>query len=108
VGLIQRAIEEEGIPTISVSLNRTITEKVKPPRALLVKFPLGHPLGEPFNEWIQRKILTEGLKYLKEIERPGMIVDLNETNRKVSGKSEICRVDKKVPCSFQAFRKGNH
>jgi hypothetical protein len=44
-GLIQRAIEAERISTISISFNRGITGKVKPPRALLVDFPLGHPTG---------------------------------------------------------------
>ena len=75
MGLIQRAIEEEGIPTISISLNRTITERVKPPRALLVGFPLGHPMGNPFDDGRQRQILLAGLKYLKEIGDPGTIVD---------------------------------
>ena len=75
MGLIQRAIEMEGIPTISVSLNRTITEKIKPPRALLVWFPLGHPMGNPFDEELQTNILLAGLKYLKEIDTPGTVVD---------------------------------
>lgn len=79
MGLIQRAIEAAGIPTISISLNRTITEKVKPPRALLVGFPLGHPMGNPFDGELQRQILLAGLKYLKEIDDPGTIVDLTKT-----------------------------
>jgi D-proline reductase (dithiol) PrdB len=79
VGLIQRAIEAEGISTISISLSRTITEKVKPPRALLVAFPLGHPMGNPFDIKIQRQVLMDGLKSLKEIEKPGTIVDLTRT-----------------------------
>jgi len=36
--LIQRIIEEEGIATVSVSLNLAITKKVKPPRALYPGF----------------------------------------------------------------------
>jgi len=75
VGLIQRTIEAEGIPTISISLNRTITEKVKPPRALLVGFALGHPMGNPFDKEIQRQILIEGLRLLKEIREAGAIVE---------------------------------
>lgn len=92
VGLIQRAIEAEGIPTISVSLNRTITEKVKPPRALLVAFPLGHPMGNSFDKDLQRRILLEGLKYVREIQEPGAIVDLTNTYRIKGGKCAVCEV----------------
>ena len=93
VGLIQRAIEEEGIPTISISLNRTITEKVKPPRSLLLAFPLGHPMGDPFDEEGQRHLLTDGLNYLKTIEQPGTIVDLTGAYKIASGKCTVCEVE---------------
>lgn len=75
MGLIPRAIETEGMSTISISLNRVITEKVRPPRALLVDFPLGHPMGNSFDYGLQKKIFTEALNYLKEIAEPGTIVD---------------------------------
>ena len=93
MGLIQRAIEAEGISTISISLNRTITEKVKPPRALLVAFPLGHPMGIPFHKEVQRQILTNGLKYLKAIEEAGTIVDLTETYQIEGRKCMLCEVE---------------
>ena len=81
MGLIQRAIEAAGIPTISISLNRTITGKVKPPRAILVGFLLGHPMGNPFDAELQTQILLAGLKYLKEIDNPGTIMDLTGAHR---------------------------
>jgi D-proline reductase (dithiol) PrdB len=93
VGLIQRAIEAEGISTISISLNRAITEKVKPPRALLVGFPLGHPMGNPFDKELQRQILTEGLRYLIKITEPGTIVDLTECYHIEGGKCTLCTVE---------------
>ena len=92
MGLIQRAIEAEGIPTISISLNRTITEKVRPPRALLVGFPLGHPMGNAFNRTLQRQILMDGLKFLKEIENPGMILDLTKKYKIKGGEWAFCKV----------------
>jgi hypothetical protein len=93
VGLIQRAIEAEGIATISVSLNRMITEKVKPPRSLLPAFPLGHPMGNPFDKGLQRRILMEGLRYVKEIREPGTIIDLTSTYKIQGGKCAVCEVD---------------
>jgi hypothetical protein len=81
VGLIQRAIEEAGIPTLSISLNRTITEKVKPPRAVLVGFPLGHPMGSPFDKKTQKSLLLESLTLLKDIRVPGTLVDASARYR---------------------------
>jgi hypothetical protein len=89
VGLIQRTIEAEGMSTISISLNRTITEKVKPPRALLVDFPLGHPMGNPFDHALQKKILVEALKQLKIIEKPGSIVDWTGIYGSKDGKHSV-------------------
>ena len=93
MGLIQRAIEAEGIPTISISLNRTITEQVRPPRALFLRFSLGHPMGNPFDEKLQREILMEGLKYLKQIENPGTMVDLTGIYRTNRGECKFCGVE---------------
>jgi D-proline reductase (dithiol) PrdB len=92
VGLIQRAIEAEGVPTISISLNKRITEKVRPPRALLVDFPLGHPMGNPFDYGVQRKILVEALMYLQVIVDPGTILDRTKSYRIKRGKCTVCEV----------------
>jgi hypothetical protein len=50
-------IEEEGVPTASISLIRMHTEIIKPPRALWVPFELGRPLGPPDNAAFQRRVL---------------------------------------------------
>lgn len=57
VGLIQSLIEKSGIPAVSVTLLREVTQKVNPSRALFVDRPLGYPLGEANNPELQRKIL---------------------------------------------------
>jgi len=79
VGLIQRAVEEVGIATISVSLSKDITAKVRPPRALYFGSHLGHPIGYPGQVTLQRYILRLLLKRLKEIRVPGTIVDIDLT-----------------------------
>jgi hypothetical protein len=76
VGLIQRAIEKTGIPTVGVSIVREYTEKVRPPRTVFVKWPFGHPLGEPGNTRQQRAVVLEALKALYTLTTPGEIVDL--------------------------------
>ena len=70
VGLIQRAIEYAGVTTVSLSLLREITEKIQPPRALFVPFPLGYPLGEPNNPTLQTRILQAAFALLTRNDAP--------------------------------------
>jgi hypothetical protein len=75
VGLIQAAFENEGIVTVSISLYRFVTEKVRPPRALWVPFPLGYPLGEPHNPALQRRVILAALELLTADEPLPLIHD---------------------------------
>ena len=74
--MIQREIEEVGIPTIGISILRKYTEKIKPPRTIHLRWPFGHPLGEPFNVAQQRAVLIEAFKALYSIDEPGKIIDV--------------------------------
>jgi len=74
--LIQRAIEQIGIPTIGVSIVRKYTEKVKPPRSIYLRWPFGHPFGEPGNVNQQAAVLGKALEVLYTINTPGVIVEL--------------------------------
>ena len=66
VGLIQRAVEETGISTVSITLDENITKRVKPPRALSVPYRFGYPLGEPNNSVLQHTIIAEALELLAD------------------------------------------
>jgi hypothetical protein len=76
VGLIQREIEKAGIATVGVTIVREYTEKVQPPRSVYLKWPFGHPLGEPGNVMQQRAVILETFRALYTITNPGEIVDL--------------------------------
>jgi len=76
VGLIQRAVEEAGIPTISMGNMADRMGHIKPPRALLVKFPRGSMLGEPGNAKRQRRIIMDALEALAAMTEPGTIREL--------------------------------
>lgn len=76
MGLIQREVEKAGIPTIGISIVREYSQKVKPPRTIFLRWPFGHPLGEPFNLPQQRAVLAEAFKALYSIDEPGKILDL--------------------------------
>ena len=70
VGLTQRAIEYVGITTVSLSLLREITSKIRPPRALFVPFPLGYPLGQPNNPTLQTRIMRSAFALLARDDIP--------------------------------------
>jgi D-proline reductase (dithiol) PrdB len=55
---------------------REFTERVSPPRTVFLRWPFGHPLGEPFNPAQQRTVLMEAFKALFAIRNPGTIIDL--------------------------------
>jgi len=55
---------------------RRYTEKVKPPRTIYLRWPFGHPLGEPFNRAQQRAVLKEAFKALYSIDKPGQIINI--------------------------------
>jgi len=50
-------------------------ERVKPPRALFVNFPLGRPCGKPHDVELQRRIVREALTLLESATTPGIITD---------------------------------
>jgi hypothetical protein len=78
VGLLARAVEAAGIPTISLSSALDITSLVKPPRSLFVNFPLGHQAGRPFDARGQTRIVTEALTVLETAAIPGTVVRLHD------------------------------
>jgi hypothetical protein len=75
VGLVQRAIEAAGIPTVGITLQKEITRRVRPPRALFLRYPFGHPLGEAFATAQQRTILRDALRVLETATTPATIVE---------------------------------
>lgn len=76
MGLIQRQVEEAGIPTISIGNMADRMGHIKPPRALLVKFPRGSMLGEPGNVGRQRRVILDALKALSVMTEPGTVQEL--------------------------------
>ncbi len=47
-----------------------------PSRAVFLRWPLGHPLGEPHKIGQQNAVLKKALDALKTIEKPGTIIDI--------------------------------
>jgi D-proline reductase (dithiol) PrdB len=73
LAIIQRVLEGAGLATISLSLEPDIMKLVKVPRAMVVDFPPGCPVGEPTDHEKQRKVLKEALEYLTTMTQPGTV-----------------------------------
>ena len=74
--LVQRAIEEVGIPTIIIAALPPVVRQTGSPRAVAPLVPMGANAGEPNNKEMQYNIVKDTLEQLEEIESAGKIVSL--------------------------------
>lgn len=72
VGLAARAIEQAGIPTITLAVDRAVIEPVRPPRAGFYDGQLGSVAGGPNWPQHQRRVLDEALRWLEPMGQPGI------------------------------------
>jgi D-proline reductase (dithiol) PrdB len=70
VTVLGHVLEAEGLATVVLASNPAVTERARPPRALLCDFPLGRPLGRPNDPLFQRRVLTEAFALLDRAEGP--------------------------------------
>ena len=73
MGLIAREVEARGIPTVSLSSARSITESVFPPRAVFTDYPLGRTAGKPNDPESQDAIVRAAIEHLEQAETPGEV-----------------------------------
>ncbi|PCI30418.1 MAG: hypothetical protein COB67_01865 [SAR324 cluster bacterium] len=73
--MIQRELEEVGISTVGISIAKDISLKVKPPRTYFLKYPFGHPFGEPGKSKQHLTIFKDCLGLLTEITQPGTLIE---------------------------------
>jgi hypothetical protein len=78
VSALGHYLEEEGIPTVAISLIRPQTENTKPPRALWVPFELGRPFGPPSDAAFQKHVILAALRLLERERGPVIIEDFPE------------------------------
>ena len=76
MGLVARVLEREGLTTVSLTGCLDITERIRPPRAAFLNFPLGNQTGRPHEAEEQRSILRDVLSLAETATEPGQIVQL--------------------------------
>ena len=70
MSLVARALEAAGIPTVVFGTAKDIVEHCGVARHVFVDFPLGNPVGKPFDEAMQHQILELGLSLLETAQEP--------------------------------------
>lgn len=74
MGLVARALEEVGIPTVSLTSAWSITASANPPRAVYTDFPLGNTAGPPGDAEMQLTIVNDALAAFNTITESGTIL----------------------------------
>jgi len=76
VGLIARGLEARGVSTVYIGLMLDIVQRIRPPRAVFLDFPLGHPVGKPYDRRLQLSILRDTLGFLAGARPPADLLSL--------------------------------
>ncbi len=71
VALAARAIEQSGIPTMMLSVERDVIARVHPPRAGFYQGHFGSVAGRPNWPEHQRRVLDEALRWMESAGQPG-------------------------------------
>ncbi len=73
-------LEERGLPTTVLALVLPQVEKTRPPRAVMLPFMLGRPLGEPNDPPFQRRVLIQALRLLERTDGPVLLEHFPDDN----------------------------
>lgn len=79
LGIIARGLDHYGIPSIMISVDRGITERVRPPRTVYYEGEFGCVAGQPDWKQHQLRILDETLRSMETFDQPGarkLVVEL--------------------------------
>jgi D-proline reductase (dithiol) PrdB len=72
IGLVARALELEGVPTMTLAVVKDVVESVRPPRVALYDGEPGTVSGLPNFPEHQRRILDEALRLIEPMDQAGV------------------------------------
>jgi D-proline reductase (dithiol) PrdB len=72
LGIIARDLEQKGIPTILLSVDRGMTDKVRPPRTAYYVGEFGSVAGKAGWKQYQHRVLDETLRWIETFDQPGV------------------------------------
>jgi hypothetical protein len=88
ISLAARAIEQLGIPTMTLAVLKDVIENVRPPRAAVYDGKLGSVAGQPNWPEHQRRVLDEALRLIEPMDQAGirqLVVELETQVEKTRG-----------------------
>jgi len=72
LGIVARAIEQKGIPTILISVDRGATDRIRPPRTAYYVGEFGSVAGKAGWKQYQHRVLDESLRWMETFDQPGV------------------------------------
>lgn len=88
LSIVAREIERRGIPTMLISVDRSITDEVRPPRTAYYNGEFGCVAGKPNWKEYQLRVLDESLRWIETFDQPGarkLVVDLETETEESRG-----------------------
>ena len=76
MGLVARAIEAAGIPTVTLNMIWPFQRLIGMPRVAAIEHPFGRPFGDVDDAETQRKVLRAALRVFDLAQEPGHIEHL--------------------------------
>lgn len=77
MGLVARVIEAAGVPTVCLANMKGAMLRVKPPRAVITRFPRGQTVGPAGDRETQRRTVAAALELLATTREPGTVVEFS-------------------------------
>ena len=72
MGILARGIEESGMPTLVISVDKLASERVRAPRTAYYEGEFGAVAGAPNFREHQLRVLDESLRWLETFDQPGI------------------------------------
>lgn len=79
LGILARAIEQTGVPTMMIAAERGIPDRVRPPRTAFYNGEFGCVAGKPNWKEYQLRVLDESIRWIETFDQPAvrkLVVDL--------------------------------
>ncbi|HEY0428949.1 MAG TPA: glycine/sarcosine/betaine reductase selenoprotein B family protein [Pyrinomonadaceae bacterium] len=88
LGIVARTIEQQGIPTMIISVDPVMSDKIRAPRTAYYTGELGCVAGKPNWPEYQLRVLDESLRWIETFDQPGsrkLVVDLETETEESRG-----------------------
>lgn len=88
MGILARAIEMSGVPTMMLAVERKIPDLIRPPRTAFYDGTIGCVAGKPNWKEYQLRILDEAIRWIETLDQPvvrKLTVDLETTTEQERG-----------------------